>query len=68
MAKIQREKRAEKLLEQFDLQEAASKPFKAKSKNMKKMTIAAGLIHKPEILFLDEPTTGINVAFAWPNC
>lgn len=65
MAKRQREKRAEKLLDQFGLQEAAAKPFKAYSKGMKrKLTIAAGLIHEPEILFLDEPTTGIDVAFA----
>lgn len=65
MAKKQREERAEKLLDQFGLQEAAAKPFKAYSKGMKrKLTIAAGLIHEPEILFLDEPTTGIDVAFA----
>jgi len=65
MDKKQREKRADELLEQFGLQEAASKPFKAYSKGMKrKLTIAAGLIHEPEILFLDEPTTGIDVAFA----
>lgn len=65
MTKNQREERADQLLEQFGLQEAASKPFKAYSKGMKrKLTIAAGLIHEPEILFLDEPTTGIDVAFA----
>ncbi len=65
MAKNQREERADQLLEQFGLQEAASKPFKAYSKGMKrKLTIAAGLIHEPDILFLDEPTTGIDVAFA----
>ena len=65
MTKKEREERADQLLEQFGLQEAASKPFKAYSKGMKrKLTIAAGLIHEPEILFLDEPTTGIDVAFA----
>ena len=65
MAKKQREERTEELLEQFGLQEAAGKTFKAYSKGMKrKLTIAAGLIHEPEILFLDEPTTGIDVAFA----
>jgi ABC-2 type transport system ATP-binding protein len=30
----------------------------------RKLTIAAGIIHKPPILFLDEPTTGIDVASA----
>ncbi len=65
MGAKQREERADQLLEQFGLNEAAHKPFKAYSKGMKrKLTIAAGLIHEPEILFLDEPTTGIDVAFA----
>ncbi len=65
MEKELREERAAKLLEQFGLAEAGRKPFKAYSKGMKrKLTIAAGIIHQPEILFLDEPTTGIDVAFA----
>jgi len=60
-----REKRALELLEIFGLSEAANKKFKAYSKGMKrKLTIAAALIHEPEILFMDEPTTGIDVASA----
>ena len=60
-----RERRALELLERFGLAEAAKRPFKAYSKGMKrKLTIAAGIIHEPEILFLDEPTTGIDVASA----
>ncbi len=60
-----REKRANELLEMFDLAQAGKKPFKAYSKGMKrKLTIAAGIIHQPKILFLDEPTTGIDVASA----
>lgn len=65
MEKNLREERATQLLQEFGLEEAANKPFKAYSKGMKrKLTIAAGIIHQPEILFLDEPTTGIDVAFA----
>ena len=60
-----RELRARQLLEQFGLAEAARRPFKAYSKGMKrKLAIAAGIIHAPRILFLDEPTTGIDVMSA----
>lgn len=58
-----REKKAVELLESFQLSEAAGKKFRAYSKGMKrKLTIAAAIIHEPEILFMDEPTTGIDVA------
>lgn len=63
--KAERERRARLLLEQFDLTEAGKKPYKSYSKGMKrKLTIAAGIIHQPVILFLDEPTTGIDVGSA----
>jgi ABC-2 type transport system ATP-binding protein len=63
--KQRREKRAKELLEQFDLTNTGKRPFKAYSKGMKrKLTMAAGIIHQPKILFLDEPTTGIDVASA----
>ena len=65
MRKDEREKRAKELLEEFDLIKAGKRPFKAYSKGMRrKLTIAAGIIHEPEILFLDEPTTGIDVESA----
>lgn len=65
MEKKLREKRAALLLQQFGLREVAKRPFKAYSRGMKrKLTIAAGIIHEPEILFLDEPTTGIDVVYA----
>lgn len=65
MNKENREKRAKELLDIFDLTKTGKRPFKAYSKGMKrKLTIAAGIIHKPQILFLDEPTTGIDVESA----
>ncbi|MFW6000837.1 MAG: ABC transporter ATP-binding protein [Halanaerobium sp.] len=60
-----REKRAAELLDKFDLAAAADRRFAAYSKGMKrKLTLAAGIIHKPQILFLDEPTTGVDVKSA----
>ena len=65
MKKKPREKRAAELLETFGLSDAAGRKFAGYSKGMKqKLTIAAGIIHNPPILFLDEPTTGIDVASA----
>ena len=62
MHKEEREPKARKLLEQFRLKDAGKRPFKAYSKGMRrKLTIAAALIHSPQVLFLDEPTTGIDV-------
>lgn len=62
MRKEERESKARQLLEQFRLKDAGKRPFKAYSKGMRrKLTIAAALIHSPKILFLDEPTTGIDV-------
>ena len=63
--KREREERARRLIDQFGLTEAANRKFAGYSKGMKrKLTIAAGIIHRPPILFLDEPTTGIDVASA----
>jgi ABC-2 type transport system ATP-binding protein len=65
MKKKEREARARELLETFCLADAADRKFAEYSKGMKrKLTIAAGIIHNPPILFLDEPTTGIDVASA----
>ena len=65
MPKSERQTRAMQLLETFGLQDAADRKFAGYSKGMKrKLTIAAGIIHRPQILFLDEPTTGIDVSSA----
>ena len=63
--KRERTARARRLLDDFGLSDAANRKFAGYSKGMKrKLTIAAGIIHRPPILFLDEPTTGIDVASA----
>ncbi len=63
--KADRQARARELLQMFGLTKAADRKFAGYSRGMKrKLTIAAGIIHRPEILFLDEPTTGIDVASA----
>lgn len=65
IGKAERQARARTLLVFFDLDKAAHRKFGGYSKGMKrKLTIAAGIIHEPHILFLDEPTTGIDVASA----
>src|SRR6185437_14704109 len=47
------------LLEQFDLTEAAAKPISAFSGGMRRrLDLAASLITRPPLIFLDEPTTG----------
>ncbi len=65
LPKAERIARARGLLDDFGLAGAADRKFAAYSKGMKrKLTIAAGIIHRPDILFLDEPTTGIDVGSA----
>ncbi|MBN2316612.1 MAG: ABC transporter ATP-binding protein, partial [Sedimentisphaerales bacterium] len=65
MRKRPRQSRARELLDTFGLTEASGRKFAGYSRGMKrKLAIAAGIIHNPKILFLDEPTTGIDVASA----
>ncbi len=53
--------RADELLEAFDLADAADKQVKTYSGGMhRKLDIAASLIVVPELIFLDEPTTGLD--------
>ncbi|MFA1819654.1 ATP-binding cassette domain-containing protein [Virgibacillus oceani] len=54
-------KRTTELLEQFDLVEAAKKPAKSYSGGMRRrLDIAISLLSTPDVIFLDEPTTGLD--------
>jgi ABC-2 type transport system ATP-binding protein len=53
--------RANELLERFSLTDAAKRPIKNYSGGMRRrLDLAASLIVKPKVLFLDEPTTGLD--------
>ena len=53
--------RADELLERFDLSGAADRPVKTYSGGMRRrLDVAAALMHSPPVLFLDEPTTGLD--------
>src|ERR1700752_1263560 len=56
-------RRAEELLERFGLADAAGRIARTYSGGMlRRLDIAMALIHGPEVLFLDEPTTGLDPA------
>jgi len=60
-----RDRRIAELLKNFDLESKRQAKFSTLSKGMKrKVIIAAALIHSPQVLFLDEPTTGLDVLSA----
>ncbi|MFE9094657.1 ATP-binding cassette domain-containing protein [Streptomyces sp. NPDC007264] len=53
--------RVDELLERFTLTDAAKRQVKGYSGGMRRrLDVALGLVHRPEVLFLDEPTTGLD--------
>jgi ABC-2 type transport system ATP-binding protein len=53
--------RADELLARFDLTDAANRLVKTYSGGMqRRLDVTLGLVHRPEVLFLDEPTTGLD--------
>jgi len=55
--------RAHELLELVDLVDAADRRIKGYSGGMKRrLDLASALVHRPKVLFLDEPTTGLDPA------
>ncbi|MFE2757748.1 ATP-binding cassette domain-containing protein, partial [Actinosynnema sp. NPDC059335] len=61
LGKRRSRERARELLERFDLVEAADRPVKGYSGGMRRrLDLAGALVAKPRVLFLDEPTTGLD--------
>jgi ABC-2 type transport system ATP-binding protein len=61
LSKFDAAKRATELLDRFDLSDAADRGIKGYSCGMRRrLDLAASLIGRPNVLFLDEPTTGLD--------
>ncbi|WML39584.1 ATP-binding cassette domain-containing protein [Neobacillus sp. OS1-2] len=61
LSRLEAKRKANELLEEFGLMEAAKRPLKNFSGGMRRrLDLAASLISQPPLLFLDEPTTGLD--------
>ncbi len=61
LSKAEARQRADELLEQFDLVEASKRPVKQYSGGMRRrLDLGMSLIASPPVIFLDEPTTGLD--------
>lgn len=61
LSKAEAKRKASELLEEFGLTEAAKRPLKNFSGGMRRrLDLAASLISQPPLIFLDEPTTGLD--------
>ena len=61
LPRVERRKRGDELLERVGLSEAADRRVRGYSGGMKRrLDLALALVHRPRILFLDEPTTGLD--------
>jgi len=59
--KAEAKRRSQELLEQFDLADSGGRSVKTYSGGMRRrLDLAASLVRRPEVLFLDEPTTGLD--------
>lgn len=61
LSRSQAEKRAKELIDQFEIFEFATRKVNSYSGGQKRrVDLALGVVHKPQLIFLDEPTTGLD--------
>src|SRR6202020_2763028 len=61
LSAVEARRRANELLERFDLADAAERPARTYSGGMRRrLDLASSLLTRPRVLFLDEPTTGLD--------